>query len=58
VEAILLLDNDGLRIVAKYYNNNLKNYQEQLQFEKKIHKTANHSSCIALTFKKYNTAIV
>ncbi|EDV20926.1 Coatomer subunit zeta-1 [Trichoplax sp. H2] len=44
VKAILILDNDGERIIAKYYDNTFTHLKEQKQFEKKLYDKTPRSS--------------
>ena len=49
VKAILILDNDGNRLLAKYYDDTYPTVKEQKQFEKKLfEKTQKSDSEIAL----------
>ena len=49
VKAILILDNDGSRLLAKYYDDTYPTVKEQKQFEKKLYeKTHKSDSEIAL----------
>ena len=45
IQAILILDADGKRICAKYYNSHYATEKKQLEFEKKLYiKTKNSNS--------------
>jgi len=44
VEAILILDNEGRRVVSKYYGNHFPAIQDQRDFEGKIHTMVDNSS--------------
>ncbi len=36
MKAVLILDNDGKRLVAKYYGNDFATHKEQVAFEKDL----------------------
>ncbi|KAA0190703.1 Coatomer protein complex subunit zeta 1, partial [Fasciolopsis buskii] len=49
IKAVLILDGDGKRIVAKYYDNTFSSAKEQLEFESKLFKKTNKSSSAEIT---------
>ncbi|KAF5399847.1 Coatomer protein complex subunit zeta 1 [Paragonimus heterotremus] len=49
IKSILILDSDGKRIVAKYYDSSFSNVKEQLEFESKLFKKTSKSSGAEIT---------
>ncbi|KAM8945613.1 coatomer subunit zeta-2 [Pelodytes ibericus] len=48
VRAAIILDQDGHRLLAKYYDNTFPSLMEQLQFEKRIFQMTQRSECEVL----------
>uniref|UniRef100_A0A0X3P8C4 Coatomer subunit zeta n=1 Tax=Schistocephalus solidus TaxID=70667 RepID=A0A0X3P8C4_SCHSO len=49
IKAILILDSDGKRILAKYYDNTFPTLKAQLDFEKKLFSKTNKTSYAEIT---------
>ncbi|KAF7255979.1 hypothetical protein EG68_04590 [Paragonimus skrjabini miyazakii] len=49
IKSILILDSDGKRIVAKYYDSSFSSVKEQLEFESKLFKKTSKSSGAEIT---------
>ncbi|CAL8107102.1 unnamed protein product [Calicophoron daubneyi] len=49
IKSILILDNDGKRIVAKYYNSMFPTAKEQLEFESKLFKKTSKTTGAEIT---------
>nr|CDS33736.1 coatomer protein complex subunit zeta 1 [Hymenolepis microstoma] len=57
IKAILLLDNEGKRIVAKYYDNSFPTTKAQLDFEKKLFAKTNKSPYAEITLFEGTTCV-
>ncbi|KAM7535446.1 hypothetical protein Aperf_G00000089396 [Anoplocephala perfoliata] len=57
IKAILLLDNEGKRIIVKYYDNTFPTTKAQLDFEKKLFSKTNKSPYTEITLFEGTTCI-
>ncbi|EGD81145.1 zeta-coat protein [Salpingoeca rosetta] len=51
VKGILILDNDGNRVLSKYYDDSMPTVKEQRAFEKKLFQKTNQSSAEIVMFE-------
>ncbi|VDK37934.1 unnamed protein product [Taenia asiatica] len=57
IKAILLLDNEGKRIIVKYYDNTFPSLKAQLDFEKKLFSKTNKSAYAEITLFEGTTCV-